>query len=421
MTNATAAAPVRQRPVPPPAAGLPDAAYAAVMLTLPGLWPARAAALLGIARSGRAVEGGRRAGREAWEIVRSGRAGDVPAVRALVREARPEVLAAHWAAAAARVNVASSWAAYQRLGVRVDLLGEGSYPERLAHAPAAPYVLFRRGGARQLEGKTAAIVGTRRASPGGREIAHQFGAGLTAHGVRVVSGLALGIDAAAHEGALTVAGVAGAGGRDQPDGAAARGAPIGVVAGGLDRAYPARHRVLWDRVAAAGVLVSEWPLGAASEGWRFPARNRLIVSLADVVIVVESRQTGGSMITADLALERGVPVLAVPGSIRSPTSAGTNRLLGEGAAPACSVDDVLTALSLSSGGAAGVAAERTLPTGDAATVLAALGWGPVGSDALLARTGLDPPRLAVVLAHLELDGWVAGGPGSWQRVRAADG
>jgi DNA processing protein len=397
---------------------LPDEAYAAALLTIPGLWPARVGALLGICRNQRArgeyapIE--RRSGEAAWALVKSGRAADVPALRALVRDMAPEVFAAHWAAAAARVDVASMWSAYQRLGVRVDLCGRAGYPARLAPAHGAPHVLFRRGSHTELNGKTAAIVGTRRATPGGCDIARQFGAELAAHGVRVVSGLALGVDAAAHEGALSVV-RASPGALAAAEGAA-DGTPIGVVAGGLDRPYPARHRVLWERVAAAGVLVSQWPLGAASEGWRFAARNRLMVSLADAVVVVESRNAGGSMITADLAMECGVPVLAVPGSIRSPTSIGTNRLLGEGASPACGVEDVLTALSLSGTPSAATVDDRPTPTGDAAAVLAALGWGPVTTDALLARTVLDPGRLALVLAHLELDGWVAGASGYWQRI-----
>jgi DNA processing protein len=457
------AAPVASGP-PHPAArplALPNEAYVAAMLTLPSMWPARAAALLGIGRApgaGRRSGGppGRRggaSGAEAWALVCQGRAAEVGAVRALVRDEAPEVVAAQWAAAAARTDVAALWAAYARCGARVDLLGRLGYPARLAGAPGAPYVVFRRGRHIELTGPTAAIVGTRRATPGGREIASQFGAGLAAAGVRVVSGLALGIDAAAHEGALTAlpgpvgalptgAPPGGPGGGDRTGGSGrtgggdggtgpragvaaeasagvAAGAPIGVVAGGLDRPYPARHRVLWDRVAAAGALVSQWPLGTASEGWRFPARNRLIVALADVVVVVESRETGGSMLTAELALEQGVPVLAVPGSIRSPASAGTNRLLGEGAVPACSVDDVLGALSLGTAGAARAAESRPAPTGDAATVLAALGWSPVSTDSLVSRTGLDPARLAVVLAHLELDGWAACARGWWQRVGTA--
>jgi DNA processing protein len=390
---------------------VPDEAYVAALLALPGLWPARAAALLGRRRGRREPGGPCRSGEEAWALVRSGGAADVPALSALLREASPEAIAAHWAAAAQRVDVVASWSAYVRLGVGVVVRGSPGYPARLTGAPSAPYVLFRRGRDRGLGGTNVAIVGTRRATPAGREIAGQFGRELAARGVRVVSGLALGIDAAAHEGALAAREHGGAGV------AAAR--PIGVVAGGLDRPYPARHRVLWDRVASAGVLVSEWPLGAASEGWRFPARNRLIVALADAVVVVESRATGGSMLTAGLAIERGVPVLAVPGSIRSAASSGTNRLLGEGAAPACSVDDILTALSLVPAGGQLVADERPPPTGDAAAVLAALGWGPVTTDIVLARTGLDPTRLPVVMAHLELDGWVAGGPGWWQRIGLA--
>jgi DNA processing protein len=413
---------------------LPDEAYVAALLALPALWPARAAALMGVSRRAtRPPRGGeRRTAAQAWAMVRAGRAAEVPALRALIHDAEPDAVAAQWAAGAGRVDVATMWATYLRLGVRVDVVGRPGYPPRLVAAAHPPYVLFRRGRHLGLGGTTVAIVGTRRATPAGREIASELGAGLTGAGVRVVSGLALGIDAAAHEGALGVLGrtqmvPGGAGGNwarpaeaaSDGDGPVA-GAPIGVVAGGLDRPYPARHRILWDRVAAAGVLASEWPLGTASEGWRFPARNRLIVGLADVVVVVESRDTGGSMVTAELAMERGVPVLAVPGSIRSPASAGTNRLLGEGAAPACSVADVLTALSLDAAGASAVE-PRPAPTGDAATVLAALGWGPVATDALVTRTGLDPARLAIVLAHLEIDGWVGGGAGWWQRVAAACG
>ncbi|HVM63435.1 MAG TPA: DNA-processing protein DprA, partial [Acidimicrobiales bacterium] len=409
---------------------LPDAAYAAALLALPALWPARAAALMGIsrraARSARPGGGACGPAAHAWAMVRAGRAAEVPALRALIHDADADAVAAQWGAAARRVNVGAMWAAYRRLGVHVDVVGGQGYPPRLAAAGHSPYVLFRRGRHLGLDGTTAAIVGTRRATPAGREFAHELGAGLTRAGVRVVSGLALGIDAAAHEGALAARAqgapsVPRPAGEQAADGdAAVAGTPIGVVAGGLDRPYPARHRVLWDRVAAAGALVSEWPLGTASEGWRFPARNRLIVALADVVVVVESRETGGSMVTAELAMERGVPVLAVPGSVRSAASAGTNRLLGEGAAPACSVADILTALSLDAGRSSFVE-HRPPPTGDAATVLAALGWGPVATDALVTRTGLDPARLAIVLAHLELDGWVASGAGWWQRLAPASG
>jgi len=383
---------------------LPDEAYAAALLGLPALWPARLAALLGLRRGRRGADRGtRRSARAAWDLVRRGRAADVPGVRSLLTEADPDAIAAHWAAAACRVDVGRAWAAYRRLGARVDILGDAGYPTRLAEGPGAPYVLFRSGTRPELEGRTAAVVGTRRCTPVGRAIASEFGAALAEAGVRVVSGLALGVDGAAHQGALD----------------AGSGAPIGVVAGGFDRPYPVRHRPLWQRVAAAGTLVSEWPLGARSEGWRFPARNRLIVALSEVVVVIESGERGGSMVTAQLAAERGVPVLAVPGSIRNPTAAGTNRLLRDGAQPACGVDDVLAALSLADGATAATD-RRPPPSGVAAGALAAMGWDPVTTDLLASRTGLPPAELAVALAHLELDGWIAAGAGHWQRIGSAD-
>ena len=141
---------------------------------------------------------------------------------------------------------------------------------------------------------------------------------LSAAGVSVISGLALGIDGAAHEGAC-----------------AAGTPPVAVVAGGLDDPYPRRHARLWARVAEHGAIVSESPAGVGTEKWRFPTRNRLLAALSDVVVVVESRPGGGSRHTVDAALARGVAVGAVPGSIRSPTSEGTNALLAEGAFPVC--------------------------------------------------------------------------------------
>jgi DNA processing protein len=187
-----------------------------------------------------------------------------------------------------------------------------------------------------------------------------------------------------------------------------------VVAGGFDRPYPARHQVLWREVLERGALVSEWPLGTRSEGWRFPARNRIIAGLAEAVVVVESRETGGSMITADAALTRGIPVLAMPGSIRNPAAAGTNRLIREGATPMCGVDDVFDLLSLAPPGTAPPV--RPAPSPASAAVLAVVGWEPTPVGSLLTRTGLGLDALMVQLAHLELDGWVAGGGGWWQRT-----
>jgi DNA processing protein len=388
---------------------LPQEAYVAALMALPALWPARLAALLGIgraagreARTGVAVDA-RRSAEAAWAVVRRGRAAELPAVRSLLTEADPDAVAAHWAAAAMRVDVGALWATYRRLGVRVDVVGDPGYPPQLAGEGGAPYVVFRSGANPDLAGRTVAVVGTRRCTPAGREIAAELAAGLASAGVRVVSGLALGIDGAAHQAALDAGGAS----------------PIGVVAGGFDRPYPARHRMLWQQVACVGTLVSEWPLGTRSEGWRFPARNRLIVALSEVVVVVESHAAGGSMLTAEQAMERGVPVLAVPGSIRSGAAIGTNRLLRDGAAPACGVEDVLTALSLEAG-VGRRADQRATPSPAAAAVLASMGWDPVSTDRLAARTRLEPASLAVLLAHLELDGWIAGGAGWWQRIGPGD-
>ena len=387
---------------------LPEEAYAVALLTLPALWPARMAALVGLhrppRRGDRSLLGdepvtARRGAEEAWALVASGRVRHDPAVRrALGPRTDPDEVGPAWARAAATVDVARLWERHRAAGVRVDLLGSPDYPARLAGDPAAPYALFRTGRHPDLGGRAVAVVGTRRCTPVGRDIAVEFGEALSRAGARVISGLALGIDGAAHEGALRAKGAA----------------PIGVVAGGFDLPYPARHRGLWRDVEQAGALVSEWPLGTRGEAWRFPARNRIIAALAEAVVVVESRETGGSVITAEEAMHRGVAVFAVPGSVRSPASAGTNRLLRDGAIPACEVDDVLGILGLPLAGRGAPA--RALPEGTAADVLAAVGWEPTTVDTILRRCALGRAAVALELAHLELDGWVRLGPGGWQRA-----
>jgi DNA processing protein len=221
----------------------------------------------------------------------------------------------------------------------------------------------------------------------------------------VVSGLALGIDGAAHEGVL----------------AAKAAPPIGVVGSGLDVVYPKRHSQLWRDVAAAGVLLSEAPLGAAPEPWRFPARNRILAALSHVVVVVESHAAGGSMHTVRAALDRGITVMAVPGSVRNPAAAGTNQLLSEGVAPACVTDDVLVALSMVTSGPAPPPAfdrraARTEPDGDSGLVLTAIGWEAASLDDVLGRTDLSPGRASVVLAELVEAGWLERSGGWYERT-----
>jgi len=161
-------------------------------------------------------------------------------------------------------------------------------------------------------------------------------------------------------------------------------------------------------------VLSEWPLGTRPEAWRFPARNRILATLADVVVVVESHMAGGSRHTVDAANDRGRRILAVPGPITSPASAGTNQLLLEGCGPVTEVDDILVALGLDVSVAPTLDFRRR-PEGDEAVVLAAVTWTPTNLDQIIARTGLRPGRVAVALAHLEEAGWLLASGGWWER------
>ncbi len=241
--------------------------------------------------------------------------------------------------------------------VFVHLDTDDDFPERLRDDIDPLPVLFRKG--RPLEASPVApvitdddtleltpaitpsvitpsvtIVGTRRCSPTGRSFAFELGAELAQAGVRVVSGLALGIDGAAHRGALS--------GNENAEFANV----VGVVGSGLDFIYPRANTDLWNAVAERGTLLSEAPMGGRALAWRFPARNRILAALADVVVVVESKKGGGSMHTVTEAMRRGVNVMAVPGSVRNAAAEGTNLLVSEGCAPVCCIDDVFVALGL---------------------------------------------------------------------------
>ena len=196
--------------------------------------------------------------------------------------------------------------------------------------------------------------------------------------------------------------------------------PIAVVGSGVDVVYPRRNAQLWADVARAGLLLSEAPLGAAPEPWRFPVRNRVIAALSEVVVVVESHARGGSRYTVDAAAERGRTVMSVPGSVRNPASAYTNALLADGCPPARDATDVLVALGLStagSGSSATAAADvRPPPDAIATVVLDALGWEPASLEGVVLRSGLSPGQVMVALAHLERDGWATSRQGWWERV-----
>jgi len=304
-------------------------------------------------------------------------------------------------------HVARLWERHAELGISVLMAGKPSWPARLADDPGAPAIVFCLGDPSALDGApTVALVGTRAPTRYGIGVAAQLGADLAAAGVSVVSGLALGIDGAAHEGAC------GAG-----------APPIGVVAGGLDDPYPRRHARLWERVAEHGVIVSESPAGVGTEKWRFPVRNRLLAALSDVVVVVESRHHGGSRHTVDAAAARGIAVGAVPGSIRSATSEGTNALLADGAFPVCSAGDILVALSLAGAATAAPApfSPRSRPrrpepvVGEEGRVYDALSPDPASLDELARVTGLDLPVLCGTLQRLAHAGLAVDVGGWWER------
>jgi DNA processing protein len=236
--------------------------------------------------------------------------------------------------AARRTDVDEVRERHERLGVQVLLPDHHNYPSSLVGDPGAPAVLFALGDPTVLEGRPrVAIVGTRSATPYGREVASELAGALTAEGVTVVSGLAAGIDAAAHAGCLRSIGP-----RLAP--------PAAVVGTGLDLVYPSTNRGLWAQVASRGVVLSESALGTKPHRGVFPARNRIIAALSDVVVVVESHLRGGALYTAEAAARRSVPVCVVPGSVHSRASAGTNALLVDGCTPVRDADDVLVTLSL---------------------------------------------------------------------------
>jgi DNA processing protein len=312
-----------------------------------------------------------------------------------------------WRGLASATDVVAPYRRAQEAGIDLWISGEAGYPPALVDDPDPPPVLFHagrgearlgvRGGAGR--GPAVAIVGTRRCTAYGLDVARDLGRGLADAGVTVVSGLALGIDGAAHRGALEALGAA----------------PVGVVGNGLDAPYPPQHRRLWEAVAAQGVLLGEAPAGAAPAAWRFPARNRIIAALADVVVVVESHARGGSLHTVEEAAARDVEVMAVPGSVRSPASAGTNKLLQEGCAPVLEPDDVLLALGLTPGSRRRQAPPEP-PPGDAGAVLDAIDGVPLTFEHLALRSGLPLDRLGLAVETLVDAGWVTVSAGWYERA-----
>jgi DNA processing protein len=276
----------------------------------------------------------------------------------------------------------------------VRILERRRFPPLLGAIFDPPKRLYVRGGADDdvLARSCVAVVGARACSPYGSQVARRLGRELAAAGLVVVSGLARGIDGEAHRGALEAGGVT-----------------VGVLGCGIDRDYPAAHAELGRRVRERGLVVSEYEPGVEPAPWRFPARNRIIAGLCAATVVVEARERSGALITADLALEEGRDVLAVPGEITSSLSAGTNALLKLGAAPCTSSDDVLELFGLTCEAPAPPALE-----GSAKDVLAAL---PGAADDIASATGLAARVVAAALAELELAGLACEGDGVFRPAR----
>jgi DNA processing protein len=327
------------------------------------------------------------------------------AARALVGLRDPDAparLARTWRGATTDDLVARMAAMVAERGTRAYVATDTDSPIDPDSIPDHPALLLAEGDCTTtFDAPRVAIVGTRAATPHGLDDARRLGAELAESGVTIVSGMAIGIDAAAHEGAL-----------------AARGSAVGVVATGLDIEYPRRHRALYGRVRDAGVIVSELGFGVRPAPERFPVRNRIIAALADVTVVVEATARGGARITAEHAVRYGRHVLAVPGSRRNAAAEGCNELIRDGALPLLHTDDVLLALGWTPGARRGGTAATTSParaalTGDAAALHRAFGGEPATIDQLATRTGLAVAAVAEALCVLRRDGWASSESGRW--------
>jgi len=297
-----------------------------------------------------------------------------------------------------RLRAALDWASAEDHSILTP--DDPRYPSLLLETAGAPPVLYAKGRLDLLRLPTIAIVGSRNASMQGMRTAKAFAQELSSAGICVVSGLALGIDAAAHEAAIDES-----------------GSTIAVLGAGIDVVYPRRNAKLFDQLAINGLILSEFPLGTPPIAANFPRRNRIISGLAQGCLVVEAAMASGSLITARLAADMGRDVFAIPGSIHSPLSRGCHHLIKQGAKLVETASDILEELGLQVAAPIPTAAVDP-PVGTASGLLAAMGYEPCDVDtlAMLARMGVD--ELLPLLMQLELDGWVYRLPdGRYERLR----
>ena len=291
----------------------------------------------------------------------------------------------------------------QQPGCHLLTLADPAYPLLLKQIPDPPPLLYVQGDPARLSQPQLAIVGSRNPTPSGIANAREFAACLARAGLTITSGLAVGIDGAAHQGALE------------------HGQTLAIAGTGLDRVYPARHKALAHRILAGGALVSEYPPGTQAKPENFPRRNRIISGLSVGTLVVEATPRSGSLITARLALEQGREVFAIPGSIHNPQARGCHALIREGAKLVESAKDIIEELgSLLASLTPASDLPASLEQADAAglepeyqKLLESMGFDPISVDQLISRTGLTPESVSSMLLLLELDGHVSSAPGGY--------
>lgn len=287
------------------------------------------------------------------------------------------------------VDLEKLWAKIESQGIKIFTWEDETYPQRLKEIDQPPPVLYIRGEYLPDDLFAVAIVGTRRVTAYGRQITEELGGYLASNGITMVSGLARGVDAIAHQTALK------AGGRT-----------IGVLGSGVDRIYPPEHRGLAEKMMESGAIVSDYAPGTPPDASNFPPRNRIISGLSLAVVVIEAGETSGALITAEFAAEQGREVFAVPGSILAPQSKGTNKLIQNGALPLLSVNDLMQALNLTRMGEH-KAARKIIPSDDTeARLLTVLSAEPLHVDEIRKQTELPIEKVSATLALMELKGMV---------------
>lgn len=288
-----------------------------------------------------------------------------------------------------QVDLDQVWAKIEAQGIQIQTWAEEAYPARLREIEQPPPVLYIRGEYLVDDVFAVAIVGTRKVTPYGRQVTEEVASFLAANGITIISGLARGVDAIAHQTALK------AGGRT-----------IAILGSGVDKIYPPEHRGLAEQMMQRGAIISDYAVGTPPDASNFPPRNRIISGLSLAVVVIEAAETSGALITAEFAAEQGREVFAVPGSILAPQSKGTNKLIQNGALPLLSPNDLMQALDLTRVGEK-KSVRKLLPSDETeARVLNVLGAEPVHVDEIRNLASLPIEKVSAALALMELKGMV---------------